>query len=242
MKVDETPEINTKAIDMPLEKTEAKENENNNVENNLEISDESKHHEITNAAAESTNENIGNGETELSLEKENEINRNIKIEEEDNHEDNIIEDPSKIQEKEEASVTVNEKIESNDQVEHGNVDVSGEKEVHNDVTEIEDNSDSNKLHSAKEGNHSVETRSSSLNHNGDKEDEATEKAEVLETTNNEGNNNELNEDDDDVQIPGDTPSDYSDYNQKSTAELSDGSAKRGKTEISSGTIRETIQI
>lgn len=61
-----------------------------------------------------------------------------------------------------------------------------------------------------------------------------------EVSTKEGNNN--NEDDEDVQVQGDSYSEYSDIHQRSTAEaINTASAKRGNADISSGTTHETIK-
>ncbi|XP_062525563.1 uncharacterized protein LOC101742174 [Bombyx mori] len=121
----------------------------------------------------------------------------------------------------------------------GSVDSTNDDEIHNSNIENCDSS-----------NHSVENGSTDENEKVDAHDIEVDKniqSEVdqnihIADDGNFKNNSDHNEDDDDVQVQGINQSDHSDSYLKHTTDLlKSGSAKRDRTEISSGTIHETIK-
>lgn len=103
--------------------------------------------------------------------------------------------------------------------------MQGEHETHNtEAHELQEN---------------ITPKDSIENPDKDKETSETTKG-IEEVPTKEGNNN--NEDDEDVQVQGDSYSEYSDIHQRSTAEvINTASAKRGNADNSSGTTHETIK-
>lgn len=123
----------------------------------------------------------------------------------------------------------NEELDTNennetDQIDDKNVDdMQGNHEAHNEEAHGEHKNNTHK----------------DLIENPDEDKETGETTKGTEVPTKEGNNNE---DDEDVQVQGDSYSEYSDIHQRSTAEvINTASAKRGNADISSGTTHETIK-
>jgi hypothetical protein len=104
----------------------------------------------------------------------------------------------------------------------------------NDVDETEEDNHQPKEENNENNNEKDRNRTETDNNNATRDNTPAS---------NEGNyNNEHNEDDDDVQVQGDSHSEYSDINHQSTADATEMEyAQRGKTDISSGTVHETIK-
>ncbi|KAJ8721979.1 hypothetical protein PYW08_004381 [Mythimna loreyi] len=122
--------------------------------------------------------------------------------------------------------TIEEKEENKDLPEESNEEKTKEEieshETHHENENHTGETGEHETHHTEENN----TNENETNHDNDSIDGAEDDG----AASNEGNakNGEHSEDDDDVQVPGETQSEYSDSNLKSTAELSDrGSAKRG---------------
>lgn len=122
---------------------------------------------------------------------------------------------------------------------HGNEELDTNKNNETDQIDdknVDDMQGDHETHKEAHGEHENNTHKE--NPAEDKETGETTKG-TEEVPTKEGNNNE---DDEDVQVQGDSYSEYSDIHQRSTAEvINTASAKRGNADISSGTTHETIK-
>ncbi|XP_049873581.1 uncharacterized protein LOC126372085 [Pectinophora gossypiella] len=194
-----------KADDHEEHVEETTENEEDNTENTEDVEDTKQEEDGDKEGVEHDDDDIHN-ESETN-DEENEEHKTIEPDTEQSPEDNQVE------------------TEDDEKHDDPKEDISNEHEKDDEDSIPDNESDGHNDHhdtNEEAGNDSHDEDSTDGHENKNEEDESG-----VATT--EGNiNHEHNEDDDDVQVPGDSHSEYSDIHQRSTAEAIDtASAKRG---------------